>query len=245
MDARSYQQYLDEADDWLKRGRARLLGLLVERHARRGEELELLEVGAGAGQNLPTLARFGKVDAIEVHPLGREAIAARGIARSVFTEGVPFELDRQYDVICALDVIEHLPDDRAALDWMAARLRPSGVLVLTVPAYAWLFSEHDRILGHFRRYTRGQLVAALPRSVDLLAAAYFGHFIFPPAVAARAAWALGRRLRGGPTSKQGSPKGGLAARVLGGALDAELALVRRGYRPPFGLSVFAVARRAE
>lgn len=245
MDAISYQQYLQETDDWLKNARARLLGDLIERHARPPHDLELLEVGAGAGQNLSTLKRFGAVDAIEVNPLGREAIATRNIARDVFAEPVPFDLERQYDVICALDVIEHLPDDHDALRWIGAHLRPGGILVLTVPAYPWLFSDHDRILGHFRRYTRPRLLAALPAGMTVLTAAYFTHFAFPLAVAARAAWSLRRRLRDSPPSKQSSPQGNLATRVLGGMMDLELALIRRGYRPPFGLSIYAVAKRKE
>src|SRR3982750_770160 len=111
MDNASYQQYMDETGDWLKTARTQLLAHLVERHRPPGDRLELLEVGAGAGQNLSTLARFGSVDAIEINPLGREAIRARGIARDVFEEPVPFKTDRRYDVICALDVVEHIEDE--------------------------------------------------------------------------------------------------------------------------------------
>ena len=125
MDAASYEQYLQETGDWLKTARARLLGQLIEAHAERTDGLELLEVGAGAGQNLETLARFGNVDAIEVNELGREALRARGIARDVFEKPVPFSLERRYDVVCALDVIEHLPDDRDAVRWIANRCAPA------------------------------------------------------------------------------------------------------------------------
>jgi SAM-dependent methyltransferase len=243
MDDTSYQQYLQETDDWLKAARSQLLGQLIERHATRCEALDLLEVGAGAGQNLPTLARFGTVDAIEINALGREAIRARNIARDIFAEPVPFALERQYDVICALDVIEHLPDDREALRWISGRLRPGGLLVVTVPAYQWLFSDHDRALGHYRRYTRSRLVATLPCGLRVLTAAYFTHFTFPLAVAARAAWSLHRSFRQTAPAKQASPRGGLATRMLRRLHATELALIRRGYRPPFGLSAYMVAQR--
>ena len=58
MDEASYRQYLLETDDWLKTARMRLLSHLIGCHATRSEPLELLEIGAGAGQNLPALARF-------------------------------------------------------------------------------------------------------------------------------------------------------------------------------------------
>ena len=243
MDAASYEQYLQETGDWLKNARARLLGQLVETHAKRSEGLESLEVGAGAGQNLESLARFGQVDAIEVNERGREAIRARRIARDVFSEPVPFPLERRYDVVCALDVIEHLPDDRDAVRWAADLLRPDGLMIITVPAYQWLFSDHDRALGHFRRYTRTRLIATLPPAMEVVTAGYFTHLAFPFAVAARAAWSLRRMFGQAAPAKQSSPRGGFLARLLSHMHVAELALIRKGYRPPFGLSVYMVARR--
>jgi len=246
MDAISYQQYMQETDDWLKTARARLLAQLIARHRPRGRELELLEVGAGAGQNLPSLREFGPVDAVEVNPQGRDAIVACGIARDLFADPVPFELPRRYDVICALDVIEHLPDDRAAVQWMADHLRPDGLIVLTVPAYEWLFSDHDRALGHYRRYTRKQLVSVLPSSMQVLTAAYFTHFAFPFAVAARAVWSVRRMLsRRSTPSKQRSPRSGPVATLLGSLQAAELSLIDKGYHPPFGLSAYVAARIAK
>jgi SAM-dependent methyltransferase len=243
MDAASYQQYLQETDDWLKSARTGLLTHLIERHRPKIERLESIEVGAGAGQNLPALARFGSVDAIEVNPLGRDAIRSRNIARDVFAEPVPFALDRRYDVACALDVVEHLEDDVGALQWMAGLLRPGGLLVVTVPAYQWLFSDHDRALQHYRRYTRARLLEVLPKELEPVTAGYFTHFAFPLALAARTAWSLRRRLHPGAPAKQSSPRGGIAAAMLGGLHAAELGLIARGYRPPFGLSVYLVARR--
>lgn len=241
MDEASYDRYLQETGDWLKTARSKLLGQLVERHRGATRGLELLEVGAGAGQNLDTLARFGRVDAIEINPLGREAIAARQVARDVFAEPVPFELDRRYDVVCALDVIEHLADAEKAVRWMAGMLRPGGILVLTVPAYQWLYSDHDRALGHHRRYTRSSLLATLPAGLEVRAAAYFTHLVFPLAVAARLAWSLRRIGSREPPAKQPSPRDGWAARMLARVQDVELAMIARGYRPAFGLSAFVVA----
>lgn len=243
MDAASYEQYLQETGDWLKNARACLLGQLIEAHATRSEGLELLEVGAGAGQNLATLARFGTVDAIEVNERGREAILTRGIARDVFPEPVPFPLERRYDVVCALDVIEHLADDHEAIRWIGNLLQPGGLLIATVPAYQWLFSDHDRALGHFRRYTRPRLVATLSPEMEVATAGYFTHFAFPLAVASRALWSLRRASGSTVPAKQSSPRGGMVTAFLSGMQAFELALIRRGYRPPFGLSAYMVARK--
>lgn len=242
MDAASYDRYLGETDDWLKVARAQLLIDLIDRYASRKSGLALLEVGAGAGQNLASLARFGAVDAIEINNLGRKAIRARQVARDVFADPVPFDLDRRYDVICAMDVIEHLVDDVQAVRWMTAHLHAGGLLILTVPAYQWLFSDHDRALGHHRRYTRARLVGTLPSELDVLTDGYFTHLAFPLAVAARAAFSLQQRVRRAAPTKQASPRGGTVARALAALQGFELALMRRGYRPPFGLSTYVVAR---
>lgn len=242
MDAASYDQYLGETDDWLKVARAQLLADLIDRHASRKSGLALLEVGAGAGQNLAALARFGEVDAIEINELGRRAIRARQVARDVFAEPIPFELDRRYDVVCAMDVIEHLVDDTDAVHWMTTHLSGGGLLIMTVPAYQWLFSDHDRALGHHRRYTRTRLVDTLPSGVNVITAGYFTHLAFPLAVAARAAFSLRQLLRRAAPAKQASPRGGTVARALARLQEFELALIRRGYRPPFGLSTYVVAR---
>ena len=243
MHDEAYQQYTEEAADWLKRGRTRLLGELVRRYRPHAGPLESLEVGAGVGQNLAALAVFGPVDASEVHPLGRTAIATTGLVRTLYTDPLPFALDRSYDVVCALDVVEHIEDDRAALAWVSDHLRPGGIFVATVPAYSWLFSDHDRALQHFRRYTRTSFTAALPAGLRVRTAGYFNHLLFPFAVAARGAFSLGRWLRPGRGGKQASPKAGPVALALAAVLEAELGLIERGYRPAWGLSVFCVAER--
>lgn len=244
METTAYQEYAEEAADWLKTGRANLLRHLVERYRPREGRLEVLELGAGVGQNVPVLSHFGVVDASEVNPLGQDAIRAQGVVRELLTDPIPFSLDRTYDVICALDVVEHLEDDRDALRWTAEHLRPGGIFVATVPAYQWLFSEHDRALRHYRRYTRESFCRALPPSLEVVTAAYFNHLLFPVAVTARAAWSLKRLLVSGGESKQRSPRSGPLASLLGSALSAELSLIRAGYQPPWGLSVYCVARRA-
>ncbi|WP_081426210.1 class I SAM-dependent methyltransferase [Sorangium cellulosum] len=244
METTAYQQYSEESGDWLRKGRARLLAHLVREFAPARRPLELLEVGAGVGQNLSVLAEFGAVDANEVSPLGQEAIARTGAARTLYSASLPFELDQRYDVICALDVIEHIEDDRASLRWIHDHLSPGGIFVATVPAYPWLFSDHDRALQHFRRYTAGSFRAALPADFQVEACAYFNQLLFPAAVGSRAVWSAARRLRPGKGSmKQPSPKSGLASTALEAVLGAEVDLIARGYRPRFGLSVFCVARR--
>jgi hypothetical protein len=122
-------------------------------------------------------------------------------------------------------------------------LREGGLLVATVPAYPSLFSDHDRALHHYRRYTCSSFATLVPRGMHLVTSGYFVHLLFPVAVAARAAWTIARRVTGAALVRHRSPRTGLLADAMGRVLDAELGMIAGGYRPPFGLSVFAVARR--
>jgi len=244
MDESAFQEYREESSDWFRRARSELVRGLIQAHRADGTRLELLEVGAGVGQNLAMLSAFGPVDATEINPTGQSAIRQLGVARALYEEPVPFALSSRYDVICALDVVEHIEDDRLALEWLGEHLRPGGILVTTVPAYQLLFSDHDRALHHFRRYTRRSFCAKLPPTLHVRTAAYFNHLLFPVVVAARAAWSLSRAVvGGGEVVKQKAPTSALAAAVLSRILDAELRLIRNGYRPPWGLSVYCVAER--
>jgi 2-polyprenyl-3-methyl-5-hydroxy-6-metoxy-1,4-benzoquinol methylase len=66
-------------------------------------------------------------------------------------------LKEQYDTVFLLNVIEHLEDDRSAIENCRFLLKPRGRLVLLTPAYRWLYCRFDRELGHYRRYTRKNL----------------------------------------------------------------------------------------
>jgi 2-polyprenyl-3-methyl-5-hydroxy-6-metoxy-1,4-benzoquinol methylase len=73
--------------------------------------MEILEILPGVGQNIPLLSRYGAVDAVEEHLQGLSAIQRRSELRKVYPNSVPFTLNKNYDIICALDVLEHVEDD--------------------------------------------------------------------------------------------------------------------------------------
>ena len=248
MKAQAYQQYHAESGNWLKRARGRLLHTLMAGSTAPGATCRILEIGAGVGQNVPVLARFGSVDVLEIDPVGRAALHERQDVGHVYEAPVPTTLNHRYDVIVALDVLEHLPDDRAATDWVADNLEPGGRFIATVPAYQWLFSHHDVALEHYRRYTRGQLLAALPSRLTVLQSGYFVSVLFPLAAGSRLAGkALARLRRRGPgaaTRKQSSTVPGPLDAVFELLTNAEIGLITRGRRLPFGLTTFVLGQLA-
>lgn len=241
----AYAQYVEEPSDWLKRNRARLVVSLIGKYVG-ARALEVLEVGAGIGQNVPSVRRLGPVDVEEINVQALAQLLRMPEVRTVFSDPIPFTTERTYDVVCALDVVEHLLDDKAAIAWFMSLLRRNGLLVITAPAYQWLFSDHDVALGHYRRYTKQGLLRALPSdgSSTVLQAGYFNSFLFPLAVTTRAAWSLSRLVAGDKIStKQPSPRNRWVDRIFGSVLATEVRLARAGARLPFGLSVYVVVRR--
>ncbi len=242
MEAQAIARLGAETGNWLNRGRAELLRSLLQRFAgRRGGEV--LEIGAGHGQHIELLRAWGSVDAVEVDGACWTALQSGNGVRDLYRQGLPdLAVPRRYDVICALDVIEHIEDDRAALAWVADHLNVDGVFVATVPAYQWLFGPHDRANRHFRRYTKGTFTAALPPDLQVKASGYFNTALLPAAVAAKLVWGARQGTR--PGDKQSSNLPPLLDRLCYAVLAMEARLTGAGLRPPAGLSVFCVAALA-
>lgn len=178
---------------WWYRARREVLARLIARKVRPPVGAQILEIGCGTGHNLPMLAQFGAVDAIELDPAAR-AVASHRLGRDVGSARLP-ELagipEAHYDLVALLDVLEHVQDDRAALRSIARRLKPGGALLITVPAFRWMWSAHDVVNHHHRRYSKSTLRSAVSEA-ELHASfiGYFNSILFPLAATARVAGRL-------------------------------------------------------
>jgi SAM-dependent methyltransferase len=234
-----YQQ-MAELDDrhWWYRARREVIADLIRREARPPENAAILEIGCGTGHNLAMLGGFGHVDGLELDDEAR-ALSEKRLGRAVMRSPLP-ELgevaDRHYDLIGAFDVIEHVDDDAAALASIAAKLKPGGKFVMTVPAHQWMWTAHDVVNHHKRRYSKSslkRLIDSSPLKLDKIG--YFNSLLFPLAVAERAA----SKLRGREDADVKLPAAPLNS-VLEAVFRSERYLVGRLPLPP-GLSLFAVA----
>ena len=223
---------------WWYRARREVIAALIRRLAPPPAGARILEVGCGTGHNLAMLGQFGAVDALELDEEAR-AMAERRLGKAVHDAPLP-ELagieDHAYDLIGAFDVIEHIDDDAAALASIAAKLKPSGKLVMTVPAHQWMWSAHDVVNHHKRRYSKRALrglIEGSPLRVEALG--YFNSLLFPVAVAER----TGSKIRGKENADLSLPPKALNL-ALERTFAAERHLIGRVPLPP-GLSLFAVA----
>ena len=173
---------------WWYRARRDVLASLIERRIAPPAGGRILEVGCGTGHNLPMLSGFGTVDAVELDPVAREKATQR-LGKPVMDARLP-ELagieTGAYDLVASLDVVEHVEDDVAALTALARCLKPGGRLLVTVPAFPFLWSAHDVTNHHHRRYTRATLRAAIDGAgLRTEFMGWFNSLLFPLAVADR------------------------------------------------------------
>lgn len=249
MNPSAYLGYSREVSSWLHAGRAQLIQRVLSWWLPEPvADREILEVGAGMGQNIAVLNQFGLVDALELDQLGLTSLRQLKQVRNVFEAAIPSNLGRVWDVICACDVIEHIEDDRSAVQWIYNHLRPGGIFFATVPAFQWLYSEHDRALGHFRRYQSESFDKLLPDDAIRLSGSYFNSYLFPLSLLSRTAWQIGRRLldRGERMpQKQRVPNGRFIDPLLRAVFMKEIEAMSQTTSRSFGLSYYVCARKPE
>ncbi|MDP3174227.1 MAG: methyltransferase domain-containing protein, partial [Phenylobacterium sp.] len=180
------------------------------------------------------------VHAFEPDPDAREAAASLNLAevRAGALPG-PTAFDERFDLVCALDVIEHVDADEASCAALAQRLKPDGFALFTVPAFMFLWSGHDEVLHHKRRYRRPAFDAMLERAgLEIAYSSYFNTLLFPAALAGRTV----QRLTGSASSEDTSSLPPAFANAALGAVFAAERHLLPAMKLPFGVSVLSLAR---
>jgi SAM-dependent methyltransferase len=235
---RDYESQTHQVEDrhWWYRGRRTVLDGVI---ARLGlpRPARILDAGCGSGRNMVELARYGAVTGVELSDtsiaLARERGIGEVVAGSVLE--MPFA-DASFDLAVTLDVIEHLEDDLAAL----RELRRA--LLVTVPAYQWLWSGHDEINHHHRRYTRRSLQRVAEQAGwTQVRTTYFNSLLLPMAIVLRVLDRVNRAKTTESSLDLWIPPGPVNW-LLERPLTLEAELIARGARIPAGLSLLAVFR---
>ncbi len=245
---------LEEDRHWWFASRTRALFTLMDALSLNDSGLQLLDIGCGAGNMIHHLSRYGKVWGVEIDARPIAVARQRGydVHLGDASRGLAYP-NASFDVVAVLDVLEHNQDDQGILREACRVLRPCGYLIVTTPAFMWLWSYNDVLNAHVRRYNIPELRSKLERAgFEIQRISYNNFFIFPVAAAlifVRRAGARPPQLRSHHLSAEAyqvemEPVPPLVNFVLT-ALGWVEAQLLRWTDLPIGTGIVAIARKME
>jgi len=251
MEKEYYRAYYAlERNHWWFKGRQKILETQIIKIFPNRTDLKILNAGCATGFSSEWLMQFGEVVSLEYDP---ECYAfTRDVVKISIVQGSILELpfkDKQFDLVVAFDVIEHVDNDVLAVQEMCRVCKMSGYVFVSVPAYLFLWSQHDEINHHFRRYTKNTLRKVFNKS-DLtpIFESYFNTFLFLPIAFVRVMLNFFRKFKKQDASKInenapsdleiGSNK--ILSTILYRIFAGENFLLKRRLRLPFGVSIMAM-----
>lgn len=179
-----YKEYYKlEREHWWFKVRGQIIIDQIRKVIGGKRDLNILNIGVATGRTTELLSEFGKVTSIEYDKecceFTRLEVGIDVIQASVLA--LPFD-NKSFDLVCSFDVIEHVEDDKTAVQEMKRVCKPNGIVCITVPAFMQLWSHHDVVNHHYRRYVMKQLIKLFePQKKDeILFKSYFNSALFLP-----------------------------------------------------------------
>jgi SAM-dependent methyltransferase len=176
----AYPKNIPEDNHWWFATRTWAIETFLDRLADK-KNLDVLDVGCGAGNMIHHLAQYGRVRGIEVDARPVKIAQSRGydVRLGDATQAIPFP-EASFDLVTVLDVIEHVDADENILREAYRVLRPNGALLITTPAFQWLWSYNDVLNAHKRRYTAKELREKMERAGFKIARLSYNFFLVFP-----------------------------------------------------------------
>lgn len=235
---------LEDGHWWFKSRRDYFLRLVEQLALPR--DAAILDMGCASGPLLDALNRRGytRTRGIDISEEAIRNCSRRGVENvQVMDAAQPSFPADSFDLIVASDVLEHIAEDRSALANWHRILKPGGLLAVFVPAFAFLWTGHDAMNRHFRRYTKRELTRKLADTrYELQFSSYWNFALFAPAAAIRLLSRLAPKSRRETKDQLDQPPN-LVNAALSALLRCENTALLAKLRFPVGVSVMALARK--
>ena len=246
MDKNYFKEYyILEREHWWFKARAKIITNLILNSLKnkKNTALNILNIGAATGKTSELLSCFGKVTSLEYDKeccdFTNQMLNIDVINGSILE--LPFSAE-EFDLVCAFDVIEHVEDDKLSVLEMKRVCKKEGIIVVSVPAFMLLWSHHDEVNHHFRRYTKSSLNSLFAQNeFNPIRSTYFNTILFLPILIFRLLSKLipQKLIRVGAGSDATiNDNNSIVSKILYQIFAFELTLLRY-FNLPFGVSIFS------
>jgi len=222
-------------DNWWYQGRIKLVDYILSKQ-KYTKKINILEVGPGVGVNIEILQKYGAVDVLEVDDffIGLIKDNKNLDVSNIYTNFA--EINKPYDLIVFLDVLEHIQNYEIFLAEIKDLLSDKGICIMSVPAYESLLSQHDINLKHFRRYNWKTIRNQIDGKFSILNRYGYNFFLLPIRY-------IQTKILNNPTSDTTVSR--YINNFLKKFISLEILFLKLKLNPKFGLSLFAVLKKSD
>lgn len=236
MDYKDYLVGKSESGFWF-RAKINLINILFKKNfPNTSKKLKILSIGAGTGEELSVLNKFGEVYVIDIEKKALDLIKDNLCKEKKVCDTCKlFYKNNFFDVVVAFDVLEHIEKDKVAIKEIKRVLKKQGTFIFSVPAFQFLYGPHDKALEHKRRYSKKKLISLL-QVFNKTSLYYWNFFMFP--------YSLTRLLKkNSPPKVEEGKVPFILDKFCFGLLKIENFLIQNKIKLPFGVSLFGISKK--
>ena len=233
MDYKDYKSGMKQDHFWIQ-GKTGLIEILFNK-LNLEKNSKILDIGSGTGQDLRIINKFGNTYVVDIEQKSLDMIPNEIVVEKKLSDICNIDYpDNFFDIVVLFDVLEHIKDDKKAVQEIYRVLKPNGIFIFTVPAFSFLYSNHDKNLGHFRRYNKKKIKALLNNNFYFKEFNFWLFSLFLPA-------SIQRLLNlNFVNSGKNFPK--LINKFFVKILNFENWLIEHGLKFPMGLSIYGICK---
>jgi SAM-dependent methyltransferase len=177
MQKEVYKRHINNySNHWWFQARKKIIETIIKKNIVK-KNINILDFGSGSGVNVDMLSKYGRVNIFEPHLPTQNFLRRKFNSKkySVIKEYTK----KKFDLILLADVLEHIKNDKKIIQNLKKSLKNNGFILITVPSYKFLFSKKDLILGHYRRYSKSE-VLSLFKNFEIVRLTFFNFILFFP-----------------------------------------------------------------